>query len=85
LDDLIDGYTRHGAFQLGRADQLGSIEVGKRADLVVLDRNLFEVDRYDIHNTRPTAVMMDGVLVHGSLNDISPQARIRAAGGNQDQ
>ena len=75
LDDLVDGYTRHGAFQLGRADQLGSLEVGKRADLVVLDRNLFEVDRYDIHNTRPTAVVMDGVLVHGSLNDISPQAK----------
>ncbi len=75
LDDLIDGYTRHGAFQLGRADQLGSLEVGKRADLVVLDRNLFEVDRYDIHNTRPTAVVMDGVLIHGSLNDISQQAK----------
>ncbi len=33
------------------------------------------VDRYDIHNTRPTAVVMDGVLVHGSLKDISPQAK----------
>lgn len=42
--------------------------VGKRADLVILDRNLTEVDRYDIHNTRPVAVVMDGVLVHGSIN-----------------
>ena len=75
LDDLVDGYTRNGAFQLGRADQLGSLEVGKRADLVVLDRNLFEVNRYDIHTTRPTAVVMDGVLVHGSLNDISQEAK----------
>ena len=75
LDDLVDGYTRNGAFQLGRADELGSLEVGKRADLVVLDRNLFEVNRYDIHTTRPTAVVMDGVLVHGSLNDISQEAK----------
>lgn len=74
LDDLVDGYTRNGAFQLGRADELGSLEVGKRADLVVLDQNLFEVNRYDIHTTRPTAVVMDGVLVHGSLNDISQEA-----------
>jgi predicted amidohydrolase YtcJ len=67
LDVLIDGYTRNAAFQLGRSDQLGSIEVGKRADLVVLDRNLFEVDRYDIHKVRPVAVVMDGRFVHGEL------------------
>jgi hypothetical protein len=46
---------------------LGSIEVGKRADLVVLDRNLFEVDRYEIHEVRPVAVVMDGQFVHGAL------------------
>ena len=64
----------YGALQLGRADQLGSIEVGKRADLVVLDRTLFEFERYDIHNTRPTAVEMDGV-VHGSLDGNPQQTR----------
>jgi hypothetical protein len=68
LDSLIVGYTRNAAFQLGRWDQLGSIEVGKRADLVVLDRNLFEIDRYDIHQARPVAVVMDGRLVHGELD-----------------
>jgi predicted amidohydrolase YtcJ len=67
LDALIDGYTRNAAFQLGRSDQLGSIEVGKRADLVVLDQNLFEIDRYDIHKVRPVAVWLDGELVHGAL------------------
>jgi hypothetical protein len=67
LDSLVDGYTRNAAFQLRRSDQLGSIEVGKRADLVVLDRNLFEVDRYDIHKVRPIAVVMDGRLVHGEF------------------
>ncbi|MEE9230822.1 MAG: amidohydrolase family protein [Acidobacteriota bacterium] len=67
LDSLVDGYTRNAAFQLGRLDELGSIEVGKKADLVVLNRNLFEVDRYDIHKIRPAAVFMDGKLVHGEL------------------
>jgi predicted amidohydrolase YtcJ len=67
LDSLVDGYTRNAAVQLGLSDQLGSIEVGKRADLVVLDRNLFEVDRYDIHEVRPVAVVMDGRIVHGEL------------------
>jgi len=68
LDSLVDGYTRNAAFQLRRSDQLGSIEVGKRADLVVLDRNLFEIDRYDIHKARPIAVVMDGRFVHGELD-----------------
>jgi predicted amidohydrolase YtcJ len=67
LDSLVDGYTRNAAFQLRRSDQLGSVEAGKRADLVVLDRNLFEVDRYDIHKVRPIAVVMDGRLVHGEF------------------
>ena len=67
LDTLVDGYTIHGAYQLGRMDELGSIETGKRADLVVLDRNLFEVNRYDVAKTKPVAVIMDGQIVHGGL------------------
>jgi predicted amidohydrolase YtcJ len=42
LETAIAGYTRSAAF-LNRLDaETGSIEVGKLADLVVLDRNLFE-------------------------------------------
>jgi predicted amidohydrolase YtcJ len=67
LEVLVNGYTRNAAFQLGRLEQLGTIEAGKRADLVVLDRNLFEIDRYDIHKVRPEAVWMDGEMVHGEL------------------
>ncbi|MCP4044932.1 MAG: amidohydrolase [Gammaproteobacteria bacterium] len=67
LDSLVDGYTIHAAYQLGRSEHIGSIEVGKQADLVILDRNLFEVNRYDVHKTKPTAVVMDGQLVHGQL------------------
>jgi predicted amidohydrolase YtcJ len=48
-------------------DQIGSIEAGKLADLVVLDENLFEMDRQEIHKIKPSAVMMEGELVHGDL------------------
>jgi len=64
---LVNGYTSHGAFQLGREDELGSIEVGKRADLLVLDQDLFKVDRYDIHKIKPIAVIVDGETVSGEL------------------
>ncbi|MEM7280544.1 MAG: amidohydrolase [Pseudomonadota bacterium] len=65
--DLVNGYTGNAAYQLGRSDELGTIAVGHRADLLVLNQNLFEVDRYDIHKTKPQAVIVDGVLVSGSL------------------
>ena len=67
LDTLVDGYTINGAYQLGRSHELGSIEVGKQADLVILNQNLFDVNRYDVHKTKPVAVVMDGELVHGEL------------------
>jgi hypothetical protein len=38
-----------------------------RVDLVVLDENLFEMDRQEIHKIKPAAVMMEGELVHGDL------------------
>ena len=31
---------------------VGSLEVGRRADLVVVDQNLFEIDPAQIHNTK---------------------------------
>jgi len=68
LEQLVEGYTQNGAYQLRLENELGSIEVGKRADLVVLDENLFEVDRYEIWKLRPTAVMMDGEVIQGGLS-----------------
>jgi predicted amidohydrolase YtcJ len=67
MEQLIAGYTVNAAYQLGWEDRLGSIEVGKIADLVVLDQDLFEIDPYDIANTRPTAVVVDGEVVLGEL------------------
>ncbi len=34
---------------------------------VVLDQNLFKIDRYENHKVRPVAVLLDGELVHGAL------------------
>ncbi len=67
LEDLIKGYTIGGATQLRMNQDIGSIEVGKLADLVVLDRNLFEIDRYQIAEATPEAVLMEGELIHGRL------------------
>jgi predicted amidohydrolase YtcJ len=48
-------------------DDIGSIETGKLADLVVLDDDLFAMDPKEIHGIRPVAVIMEGKVIHGSL------------------
>ncbi len=67
LEDLLHGYTLNGAVQLRLADQIGSIEVGKSANLVVLDVDLFEESADEIQNVEPVAVLFEGRLVHGTL------------------
>ena len=67
LEFMIRGYTINGAHQFRLEDDIGSIEVGKIADLVVLDDNLFDMDRYKIWKVKPSAVVMEGKLIHGSL------------------
>ena len=67
LEDIVNGYAQGGAYQLRYEDSLGSIEVGKEADLVVLDQNIFDVSRYDISKTTPTAVLIAGEVIQGKL------------------
>jgi predicted amidohydrolase YtcJ len=64
IDTLIRGYTIDAAYQLHREDSLGSLTVGKKADLVILDKNLFEVDAYEIHKTQVMMTVMDGNIVY---------------------
>jgi predicted amidohydrolase YtcJ len=67
LEQLIEGYTRNGAYQLRMEEAIGSIEEGMLADLVVLEKNLFEVNRYEIWKVKPSTVMMEGKIIHGSF------------------
>jgi predicted amidohydrolase YtcJ len=45
----------------------GAIEVGKEADFVVLDQDLFEMDPQSIWALRPSLVVMRGQIMQGSL------------------
>jgi predicted amidohydrolase YtcJ len=65
LAQALRSNTLDAAYQL-RLDHLtGSIEVGKRADLVVLEQNLFEVATPDIYKTKIAMTMMNGRFTHG--------------------
>ena len=64
LETLIRGYTLDAAYQLRMEDEIGSLEAGKKADLIVLERNLFEVPTYEIHRVGVELTMLDGEIVH---------------------
>jgi predicted amidohydrolase YtcJ len=69
IEQLIMGYTQNGAYQMRMEGEIGSIEKGKLADLVVLDDNLFDIDRDKIWKAKPVAVLMEGEVIHGALAD----------------
>ncbi|MBW2493671.1 MAG: amidohydrolase family protein, partial [Deltaproteobacteria bacterium] len=70
LELMLRGYTIHGAYPFRMEDRIGSIETGKLADLVVLDEDLFEMNPSDIHQIKPSAVVMEGELIHGAIPEI---------------
>jgi predicted amidohydrolase YtcJ len=70
LEEQLDLSTAIEAFTLGSAfanhldDTTGSIEVGKYADLVVLDRNLFDHPMTEIYAARTLMTFVEGERVY---------------------
>ena len=63
LSTAIAMYTINAAYQNHQERETGSIEVGKLADLVVLEKNLFEVAPRDIHAVRVMRTILEGRTV----------------------
>ncbi|MDX0968772.1 amidohydrolase family protein [Sinorhizobium medicae] len=72
LTQAIDVMTKNGAWSMGIEHEAGTLEIGKSADIIVLDRNLFEVEpQGNIHSTRVDLTFVQGQLVHDRLNGAS--------------
>lgn len=64
LEEAVQGYTLHGAVSEFAEDRKGSISPGKLADLVVIDRNLFEIPAEEISQARVTMTIFAGRIVY---------------------
>jgi predicted amidohydrolase YtcJ len=60
----LHAYTRGNAWYMNRENELGSIEKGKFADLVVLDRDYFSASDADMRKIRPVLTVVAGKVVH---------------------
>jgi predicted amidohydrolase YtcJ len=66
LEDAIRAYTLGAAFAGRREKTEGSIEPGKLADLIVLDRDLFKIEPDRIADTKVLLTMVGGKVVYQS-------------------
>jgi predicted amidohydrolase YtcJ len=57
--------TRRCGWFLDQEDEIGSLEVGNHADLIVLDRDYFKVPVDDIRTLTSVLTMVDGDVVYG--------------------
>lgn len=64
LERAVKAFTINGARQLGMEDKTGSITEGKYADFIIVDRNIFDIDIYDVHNARPVMTVFNGKIVY---------------------
>ena len=62
--EMLECYTVNGAHEMKMEDIIGSIKVGKKADMVVMEQNLLTCDPKTIAQTKICYTIMDGNIVY---------------------
>lgn len=70
LPSAIAAFTINAAYVNHIEDITGSIETGKLADLIVLDRNLFQLEQNEISDARVLLTLLEGKPVYGDLSGL---------------
>jgi len=69
-EDALIAYTRRNAFFVFQEDNLGAIQPGKLADLLVLDRDYLTVPAEQIKDIKPLITMVGGRIVYDSTAEV---------------
>jgi len=78
----VEAYTINAAFAMKQDDIVGSLKVGKLADLVVLNQNIFTVAPSQIDATTVSLTLLGGDVVHGTTLSVNIAAASVAEGGS---
>ena len=60
----VQAYTTAPAVFYGRSSELGSLTRGKKADIILLNQNIFQIDPMGIADTRVDVTIFDGEMVY---------------------
>ena len=66
-EEALIAHTRSNAYLMHKEELIGSLEVGKLADIVVLDRDYMTVPVDDIRDLNSVLTMVDGRIVYESM------------------
>lgn len=66
IHTALRSYTAWGSRQMFLEDKIGTIEVGKRADIAVWDRNLYSVSNEQIKDLKCLMTLLDGEVIYTS-------------------
>ena len=64
MAEILSAYTLGSAYGTRREKELGTLEAGKFADIIVLDRNLFDTAPENIRSTKVKLTVMDGKVIY---------------------
>lgn len=64
LDTLLLAYTANGAYAQQQERETGTLEVGKAADLIILDRDLLAIPAAQIHEAKVLLTLLEGREVY---------------------
>ena len=70
LPEALAAFTINAAYTNRDEKNTGSLEIGKVANLAVLDRNLFETPPTDLSDTKVLVTLFEGKPVHGDLGEL---------------
>lgn len=65
--EAIKMYTYNGAYAIFEEDKKGSLAIGKKADVVILDRDIFSVDQDKIKDIKVNTTIKSGEILFSNL------------------
>ena len=64
VEDMVEVFTKGNAYSMRMDDITGSVEVGKCADFVILEKNIFEVPPEDIYKVKVVQTISEGKVIY---------------------
>jgi hypothetical protein len=61
---MLHAFTSNGAWLMHHEQQVGTLAAGKRADIVVLDGNLFKISADQIGDAHVVMTIFDGKVIY---------------------